>query len=82
MELVVDKNIPIPRLNHASQNGQLAEAMDYGDSILFSNRRDNHRDMLNFQATLRRHGFRSVSRKEENGYRVWKRPKRRESEAL
>ena len=65
----IEKGVPVePAKSSRSARSVLVESMSDGDSVVVP-------DVLEkaaLLATIKRHGFHGVSRRAENGFRVWK----------
>jgi hypothetical protein len=64
--MIIEKGITVPKRTRTGAIMQLASQMSAGDSVLVKNTQCQA-----LQKRLRGLGFRSVSRKEGNGRRVW-----------
>jgi len=69
IELIIEKNIPVPRIMRSSKNIDLFLEMEVGDSVVLSKRNE----VANLKALIRSKGFRAVERKlkDGTGWRVW-----------
>jgi hypothetical protein len=66
MAIKIDKNVPVARSN--SDIIPTVSQMNIGDSVFVPTRAE----MSSFRSAIRYAGFKAVSRKEGNGYRIWK----------
>lgn len=70
-DFVIEKNIPIPNQGRKGKWTDLANKMQFGDSVLFP-KGFNTGGLRN--AINKIEGARAISRKVQNGLRVWKVP--------
>ena len=67
-EVVLEKNVPMPKSRYWSKWAKITDDMDIGDSILLPDRKTSD---LFCQHGFRR-GLRFTVRQEEDGLRVWR----------
>ncbi len=70
MNYKIEKNIPISEHGH-NGSGHLTKIirkMEVGDSVVVKNRKRAN----SFTLTIKRLGYKAVTRKVDNGIRVWK----------
>ncbi len=76
MQIVIEKNIPIPRIDHSGRGRQLSDftlallSMEVGDSFVTD--RPNSKMSGFFVFARKKKGFRFCTRKVEGGIRVWR----------
>jgi hypothetical protein len=66
MAIKIDKNIPVARGNN--ERSFIVSQMNIGDSVFVPTRNE----MNSWRGAISREGFKPISRKEGNGYRIWK----------
>lgn len=64
----IEKNIPIPVSGKYGERTVLVKMMEKGDSVFTK----NHALILSLRAAMRRNNIRSVTRKQGNGWRIWR----------
>ena len=68
MKYKIEKNIPISAHGKTGKWSSIGNQMEIGDSILVSNRKE----ALSISMALKRKGYKALTRKVDNGIRVWK----------
>ena len=69
----IQKNIPVPKRKEPTSKKSIIEKMEIGDCVFIKDADDQkHKDVEYCRKTMRRLGFTPVTRKFENGVRVWK----------
>ena len=70
MKYKIEKNIPISAHGHNGSGHltKIIKEMEVGDSVLVKDRRKAN----SFTLTIKRQGYNAVTRKVDNGIRVWK----------
>jgi hypothetical protein len=66
MAIKIDKNVPIGAGRDTKTS--IIKQMNIGDSVFVSTRQE----MASWRGAITSAGFKPVSRKEGNGYRIWK----------
>jgi len=70
MNYKIEKNIPISKHGHIGSGhlSKIIKQMEVGDSVVLKNRKKAN----SFTQTIIRMGYKAVTRKVDNGIRVWK----------
>lgn len=69
----IQKNVPVPNRKESISKKAIIENMELGDCIFIAGAKDQkHKDVEYCRKTIRRLGFTPVTRKFEDGVRVWK----------
>ena len=66
----IEKNIPISEHGHNGSGhlSKIIRKMEVGDSVVFQDRKKAN----SFTSSVKRLGYKAVTRKVDNGIRVWK----------
>jgi hypothetical protein len=68
MKYKIEKNIPISKHGKTGKWSSIENQMEVGDSILLSNRKEAQ----GISTAFKRKGYKALTRKVDNGIRVWK----------
>ena len=68
MKYKIEKNIPISAHGKTGKWSSIENKMEVGDSVLVSNRKE----AVGISTAVKRKGYTVVTRKVDNGVRVWK----------
>ena len=69
----IQKNVPVPKRKETNSKKSIIEKMEVGDCIFIAGAKDQkHKDVEYCRKTIRRLGFNAITRKFEDGVRVWK----------
>lgn len=76
MKYKIEKNIPISAHGKLGHLTKIIKEMEVGDSVLVKDRKKAN----SFTLTIKRQGYNAVTRKVDNGIRVWKVEKKNANE--
>ena len=68
MKYKIEKNVPISEHGKTGKWSSIGKKMEIGDSVLVNNRKE----AVSISLVLKRAGYKAVTRKVNNGVRVWK----------
>ena len=68
MKYKIEKNIPISEHGKKGKWSSIGKQMQIGDSVLVNSRKE----AVSISVVLKRTGYKAVTRKVDNGVRVWK----------
>ena len=68
MKYKIEKNIPISKHGKTGKWSSIGKQMEIGDSVLVNSRKE----ATSISIALKKTGYKGVTRKVDNGIRVWK----------